>query len=464
MEFQRSFITHAHFYQPPREDPIENEVPREPSAFPYHDWNERIYDTCYLPNILIGNFSRISFDIGPTLSRWLRKHHPDALQKIIAADRESVLKTGHGNAIAQPYHHTILPLATKQEKETEITWGIEDFKYDFGRNPEGMWLPETAVDLETLGLLADHGIKFTILAPWQISPEVDLRRSPFRVKVPGDRELAVFAYNAELSSRVSFDSFATSNADQFMNEHVRNRFTKSLERQYVMLATDGELYGHHQEYRDLFLSQLVNGSITTSGLFLDFPATWLQKKDELPSVEIIENTSWSCHHGIKRWCEECGCTPGATWKYYLRQTLNGIASDIDFHCDQYFSKFGIDLVSSRDTYVHVVNGEIAFDHWILNQTATDFSENELSKLKLLFQAQEFRLRMFASCGWFFEKFDRIEPKNNLISAAYSIFLVEKALEVNLLPKYESSLSKIGSEVNGKDVFIEAYNRFKNQVS
>jgi len=464
MEFQRSFITHAHFYQPPREDPISNEVPNEPSAFPYHDWNEKIFETCYLPNIQIGNFSRISFDIGPTLSRWLRKHHPDALQKIVEADKVSVLKTGYGNAIAQPYHHTILPLATKQEKETEIIWGIEDFRHGFGRDPEGMWLPETAVDLETLGLLTDQGIKFTILAPWQIAPEVDIRRSPFLVKGPGGQEIAIFVYNAELSSRASFDSIATSNADQFMNEHVRNGFTKSLEKQYVMLATDGELYGHHQEYRDLFLSQLVNGSIQNSGLFLDFPAAWLHKKSEIPYAEIIENTSWSCHHGIARWREECGCTPGATWKLQLRNSLTDIARDIDFLCDQYFRRIGIDLDRSRHSYIKVLNGEIDFDDWILVQTATELTEREIKKLGMLFKAQEFRLRMFASCGWFFDRFDRIEPKNNLISSAFAVFLIEKALEIKLAQRYETSLSKIGNEVNGKDVFMEAYNRFQIEVN
>jgi hypothetical protein len=232
----------------------------------------------------------------------------------------------------------------------------------------------------------------------------------------------------------------------------------------VMLATDGELYGHHQEYRDLFLGQLVNGAINSSGIYLDFPATWLGKKSELSSAEIIENTSWSCHHGVSRWREDCGCTPGATWKYYLRQALNRIASDIDTLCDQFFSKSGINLTSARNAYIHVVNGEITFDHWILNQSSTIFTTSEIAKLELLFKAQKFRLRMFASCGWFFDRFDRIEPKNNLISAAYAIFLVEKALGIDLVYQYETSLSLIGNEVNGKDVFVEAYNRFKNQVN
>jgi len=456
MDHQRSFITHAHFYQPSREDPIDDTVPFEDSAFPYHDWNEKIFQTCYLPNIELGNFSKISFNVGPTLSRWLRKKHPDALQKIVDADKASIQKKGFGNALAQSYHHTILPLATREEKETEIAWGIKDFIHDFCRQPEGMWLPETAVDYETLSLLVDYGIKFTILAPWQIAPGVDLRQSPFRVRVEDGREIAVFVYNAELSTKASFDTHATTNADRFVEENVKRMYTKSLEKQYVLLATDGELYGHHQEYRDLFLGHLVNGSINESGLKLDFPAVWLQKVGELPIAEIIKNTSWSCHHGVSRWHEACDCTPRAAWKPYLRQSIELIARDVDDLCKNEFEKFGIDFLEARNSYIEVLNEEIGFKDWIQTKTNYPLNEAETQRLKTIFRAQDYRLRMFASCGWFFDRFDRIEPKNNLIYAAYTVFLVERVLNIELAKKYSSLLQQIrdeGLNYSGRDYFL-----------
>lgn len=467
MDYHRSFITHAHFYQPPREDPIDDEVPLEVSAFPYHDWNEKIFQTCYRPNIELGNFSKISFNIGPTLIRWMRKKHPDALQKIIDADRESVRRNGFGNAIAQPYHHTILPLATRDEKETEIIWGIKDFIHDFGRQPEGMWLPETAVDRETLALLADHGIKFTILAPWQIAPGVDVRQSPLKVRVEDGREIAVFVYNAELSAKASFDTHATTNADKFVEENVKRMYTKNLERQFVLLATDGELYGHHQEYRDLFLGHLLNGSINESGLKLDLPSAWLNMVGELPKAEIIEYTSWSCHHGINRWREACDCTPGASWKYPLRHCLEMIAQDVDSIYKKEFEKYGIDLRDARNSFIEVINGEIEFVEWIQQKTDFPLKERDQRLIADLLIAQDYRLRMFASCGWFFDRFDRIEPKNNLTYAAYAVLLTERTSGVDLAKKYRPFLLKIGGEgygYSGNDVFYEAYDRFSVQVT
>ncbi len=264
-----------------------------------------------------------------------------------------------------------------------------------------------------------------------------------------------------MSARASFDSFATSNADQFVKEYVKNQFPDGLGNQYEMMATDGELYGHHQIFRDLFLSQIVNGSMKSSGLQLEFPAVWLEKNSELPFGKIIEKTSWSCHHGIERCQDECGCTPGAKWKQPLREFLIDIASDIDNQCDQFMRKVEIDLENARTSYIEVLMGETSFDSWITVQTKRILSQSERITLAFLFKAQEYRLRVFTSCGWFFEDFDRIEPRNSVICAAYGIFLIEQALGVSLEAKYKTSLSRIKSEVSGITGDLVFYEAIKN---
>jgi len=466
MDSNRSFTVHAHFYQPPRENPVTDNVPTEISAYPYHDWNEKIFETCYLPNIQIGNFERISFDIGPTLSRWLRLKHQDALQSIVEADLRVLAETGHGNAIAQAYHHTILPLATKEEKVAEITWGIRDFIYTFGRSPEGMWLPETAVDIETLCILADQGIKFTILAPWQVQTSGHQGHSPFWGNLPGDRKIAIFIYSGELSARASFDTNATSNADHFVRNHIETQYEKNDPNQYVMMATDGELYGHHQTFREMFLSQMVNGSLKSIGVQLEGPAAYLERNSDLPLVTIHENTSWSCHHGVKRWREECDCTPGAKWKNPLRDALDEIAHDIDLLCNEFMFDYGIDLNKSRISYIDVILRENTFNSWLCSQTHFEIPDDSRKTLAGLFRAQEFRLRMFASCGWFFNEFDRIEPRNSISNAAYAIYLIDKTLNTNLGQKYVSLLSRVKSEetgITGDIVFAQAYESYKDYL-
>ena len=467
MNSNRSFIVHAHFYQPPRENPLTNDIPNEISAHPYHDWNERVFQTCYLPNIQIGNFSRISFNIGPTLSRWLRAKHPDAMKLIVEADQKAIKETGHGNALAQAYHHTILPLATREEKETEIYWGIRDFEHTFGRSPQGMWLPETAVDLETLEILANQGIKFTILAPWQVKLPADGGQSPYVIHLPGDKKITIFTYAGELSARASFDNNATKNADDFVKNHLETQFLDNKLNQYVMMATDGELYGHHQTFREMFLSQMVNGSLKSASVNLEAPAVFLEKSSALPVASIREYTSWSCHHGVKRWSEECECTPGAKWKLPLREILKQIAREIDFECQKYLNSFGMDLFQTRKSYISVIVGKINFDSWLSLQTTLPLDDETRKVLAELFRAQEFRLKMFASCGWFFNDFDRIEPRNNIAFAAYAIYLIDKTFKTNLGSKYENLLANVQSEqtgLAGAVVFKQAYESYVNTRS
>lgn len=468
MVSHRNFTVHAHFYQPPREDPLTNQVPFEPTAHPFHDWNEKIYQTCYRPNIEIGNFSKIGFNLGPTLTSWLRQNHPEGLAQIVAADRSNVEKSGHGNAIGQPYHHTILPLATKEEKETEITWGIRDFQLTYGRNPEGMWLPETAVDTETLVTLAENGIRFTILAPWQAKSFAVDHRYPHLVKLSGSREIIVLFYSGHLSSQVSFDSEATINADHFVENHVRREFHPDPSDQVVMIATDGELYGHHQSFREMFLSQMVNGALSSADFDLTFPTEFLANHHNFPEIEINEETSWSCHHGIDRWRRECGCTPKATWKQPLRDSLNLIAADLDDLFVQFTRNKLRDPWQSRKTYIDVLLGQKCFETWLNAESLYPLDDADRNKINILMKGQIARLRMFASCGWFFEDFDRIEPQNNIINSAYAVWQTENALGINIQANYQPLLCKVRDErsgLNGNQVFLRSIDRFCNsQIS
>src|SRR5436305_1549328 len=251
---------HGHFYQPPREDPFTNILPLEVGATPFTNYNEKITAECYRPNAEVGNFDAISYDMGPTLAAWLERAHPDVYQRIISADRRHMERYGVGNALAQAYNHTILPLATTRDKRTQIVWGLQDFRQRYGHAARGMWLAETAVDIESLDLLAQYGITYTILAPWQAATNVD-PSEPYLVSLPGGRSITVFFFNAPLSGGVSFDSNMTDNADLFAASYLPGHLVQSKrnarEAQIVLIATDGELYGHHKHWRDKFLTHLI---------------------------------------------------------------------------------------------------------------------------------------------------------------------------------------------------------------
>lgn len=220
----RSFCVHGHFYQPSREDPLTGLIPDESGSEPYPNWNERVNDRCYRPNAEIGNFTRISFNIGPTLVRWMEGHAVETLQKIVTSDNQNYSKFGVGNAMAQSYHHTILPWASRHDKQLQVRWGIADFIHTYGHSPKGMWLPETAVDMETLSILADQGIEFTLLAPWQAKSDHLDSTHPYFVRLPEGKKIAVFFYNDALSSNISFNPESTDNAEHFISSHLLDRY------------------------------------------------------------------------------------------------------------------------------------------------------------------------------------------------------------------------------------------------
>jgi alpha-amylase/alpha-mannosidase (GH57 family) len=461
-----AFSIHAHFYQPPREDPLTGEIPIEKGSAPFPNWNERIHAECYRPNAALGNFAKVSFNIGPTLFSWLEAHHPDTMSKIIAQDQANYLRYGVGNAMAQAYNHSILPLSGLTDKQTQVYWGLTEYEHRFGHKAQGMWLPETAVDYETLEVLSQLGVEYTILAPWQAERSDIDPTEPYIVQLPHGRKITVLFYQGDLSGRISFDAAATINADQFAQNMLKPLFNAAKARrgepQFLMLASDGELYGHHKNHRDYFLARLVDGGSEAAGLHTTFPALWLRNHAPRQFVRIRERTSWSCHHGVTRWSGACACTPGqAEWKAPLRQAFDKLASDLDGLYLEFLRPLVGDPWRLRQRYIHVMLGEMSLPALISEQTVKTLTHEQVQQATLLLEAQRERQRMFTSCGWFFEDFDRIEPRNCVAYAAQAVRLTHQATGVDLEPGTIKDLRLVlspYSKLNAAQVFESYLNR------
>jgi alpha-amylase/alpha-mannosidase (GH57 family) len=451
----RAFCVHGHFYQPPREDTIVGDIPLEPGAAPYNNWNERIHAQCYKSNAEINNFSHISFNLGPTLVRWMVDYDPGTMAQIVEQSRINFQNNGARNAMAQPYNHTILPLAPYHDKVTEIRWGIEDYSYYFGFLPSGMWLPETAVDTETLKVMAECGIDFTILAPWQanVKRELDVTQA-YSIQLDAQEKLKInaFFYHGDISGRISFDPELTSNADTFVSDVLAPQYQSANKRssdpQLLLVASDGELYGHHQPFRELFLERLVNESLEFNDIELVYPEKWLKLYPPKKTIGIHENTSWSCHHGISRWKETCGCAPHGEWKAPLRHAMDEMAKAIDEEFLAVVGPLMPDPWELRHQYIRVVHKRITLEEFIYELLEEDPGEKMIQKLGLLLRAQYERQRMFTSCGWFFDDFDRIEPRNNLAYAAQAVRLTRKATGKDLEPVAMELLREVQSWRSG----------------
>ena len=443
------FCVHGHFYQPPREDAFSGVIPQEFGAGPHGNWTERIYHECYLPNVRAGNFQKMSFNIGPTLFAWMEKHHPETVADIAAQENMVVQRTGFSNAIAQPYFHLIMPLASPRDRDTMIRWGIREYEKRFGHAPQGMWLPETAVDLASLSDLTNHGITFTILAPWQAKdPNLDKSR-PYRIALADENAINVFFYNGFLSGEISFNPTASENADAFVKNWLIPQ-AKTMQAEgdtLIVAASDGELYGHHQPYRDRFLSYLMDGAVEKAGIIHTFPALWLSEHPADQTTHIMENTSWSCHHGIERWRNVCGDAPNATWKKPLREFLDQMAAVIDALYASHLSGWVRDVWVLRDAYIDVLLGDISVDNLIAQHAVRELTPGQAAIVKLLLEAQYERLRMFSSDAWFFYDLDRIEPLNALKYAAHAAGLVERATGTDPSQELISIASRARSEVS-----------------
>jgi hypothetical protein len=442
---------HGHFYQPPREDPFTQAIPDEPAAAPYRNFNEKITTECYRPNAQLGNFRAISFDIGPTLASWLVRFAPDILLSAAEANHICCERDGVGNAMAHAYNHTILPLANSRDKRTQIAWGIADFRHRFGREPAGMWLAETAVDHETLAILADNGIRYTILAPWQAAEPID-PTEPYWVSPGNGKRIAVFFYHGAISGAVSFDDRVTDNADAFaagyLPQFINREKADRGEAQLLLVATDGELYGHHKPFRDRFLERLCAHSAPAFGLTMTTPGLYLRDHPPTREMAIVERSAWSCAHGVARWSTGCACTQGdASWKPALRAAMDHLAERVDLLFEHYAGLTLADPWAARDGFLEWRQHWLSpAEFWERFGTGGQQPGSALQAVRTwhLLEA-EFRMQAaYTSCGWFFEDLDRIEPRIVVNAARCAISHLWQALHADLQTDFMKDLAQVHS--------------------
>jgi len=449
----RFVCIHGHFYQPPREDPWTGRVPLQSSAAPYHDWNDRVTAECYGPNTaarildpagrieeIVDNFSRISFDAGPTLLSWLEENAPRIYRAILDADRESARRySGHGSAMAQGDHHAILPLSDARDRRTEVLWGKRDFEARFGRPPEGMWLPETAVDLATLEELAAAEIRFTILAPrqaarvrrigerdWRAVSEgsVDTTRA-YSVPLPSGKRIAVFFYDGAASRAIAFEGLLGS-ADA-----LAGRLT-SVAAGLAHVATDGESYGHHHPHGDMALAAALRAIEGAREPRLTNYGQYLEEHPPADEAEIVENTSWSCAHGLGRWSRDCGCRLDAgtsqAWRAPLRTAFDRLREEIAPRYAEAASLYFKDPWEARDEAIGLFpgSGRESVESFLARQAVRALRPSERRRAFDLLDLQRNVLRISTSCGWFFDDVAGIETRQVIAYAARAVELAERA--------------------------------------
>jgi alpha-amylase/alpha-mannosidase (GH57 family) len=477
---------HGHFYQPPRENPWTGEIDAQASAAPFHDWNERVHAESYRPNSLanivtpqgertVNNYERISFDIGPTLFKWLEQVHPKTYRRILEADRSSCARLGQGNAIAQAYHHTILPLSPVHDVRTELRWGLADFAHRFGRRARGIWLPETAANERVLSVLIDEGVEFTILAPRQawrwrqdggdwndarvegIDPSVPYR---FLHRDGSGRGLALFFYDGALARAIAFERL-TSSAERFIDMFAAGARSRNG---LVHAATDGETYGHHHTFGDIGLAYALFVEAERRGLGITNYAAYLESCPPERDVQVLpgEGSSWSCAHGVGRWKEDCGCHTGGEpgWTQAWRGPLRAALEVVKGYADETFERLGSALFAdpwaARDAYVRVVIGAEGLDDLLGRSAAGPLGPAECRRAETLLELQRSALSMFTSCAWFFSDISGIETVQILRYAARTLELLEElgqpAPRQAFLTHLENAKSNDPDAGTGADIF------------
>jgi alpha-amylase/alpha-mannosidase (GH57 family) len=481
---------HGHFYQPPRENPWLEAIELQDSAYPYHDWNERITAECYAPNgasriltpdgrlaKIVNNYGRMSFNFGPTLLSWMQTASPDTHRAIVEGDKESCGRySGHGSAIAQAYSHMIMPLANARDKRTQVIWGIADFRSRFGRDPEGMWLPETAVDLETLEIMEQQGIRFTILAPAQASKvrRISTRQwtdvsgaridptMAYRLRLPNQRTMNLFFYDGPIAHDVAFNGLLDD------GEKFANRLTGAFSDtrtwpELVNVATDGETYGHHHHRGEMALTYALDhieskelAQVTSYGKYLaEHPPTH--------EVEILENTSWSCVHGVERWRSDCGCNSGRAgwnqgWRAPLRQALDALRDKLAARFEETAGDLLKDPWEARNEYVSVLldRSEQNVCRFLRKHSAHELDRSEASAALMLLELQRHAMLMYTSCGWFFDEISGIETVQVIQYAGRAIQLAKEFWQDELEPEFLEGLSQAKSNLpehgDGKQIY------------
>lgn len=416
-------VIHGHFYQPPREDPWLEVILPEPSAAPYRHWNERIAHECYEPNALLGNYTWINFDFGPTLLDWLRRKRPHVYSAVIEADKIGLERWGHGNAIAHPYYHVILPLVDRKDKEVLIEWGIKYFERHFERYPEGMWLPEMAVDIETLEVLAEYDIKFTILTQRQVKG--GRAGGPYEVLLPSGRKMLVFVRDEALSDRIAFGG----------PDELPKALEAAPDGSLTLIALDGETFGHHKKGEDKVLA----GAAARYGFKMANLGYAAERIKPQGVVEVVPGTSWSCPHGLGRWTRDCGCDGPAPWRQPLREAIGWLNDMVDSAFDDWSKKRGVDGYGLLKRYVEILLGKKA--EVFAQEAAPSVPPQEL--LKML-EMERAKLAANTSDAWFFARLG--------LEAGISVKWAVRALELlgdkGLLDKFIEMLRGIRGEPAG----------------
>ena len=468
---------HGHFYQPPRENAWLEVIEMQDSAKPFHDWNERINFECYAPNAaarildeagyikrIVNNYAKISFNIGPTLLSWLQESDPNTYQLILDADKIAQEKfNGHGSAIAQAYSHLITPLANRQDKITQIEWGLKDFESRFGRKSEGIWLAETAVDSETLDILLDYGIKYTILAPrqakafrkvgdenWRETGSIETRR-PYWCTLPSGRKIALFFYNGDIAQDVAFKGLLNS-GKAFANRFI-SCFDDNSEVQLAHIATDGESYGHHHRFGEMALADCLR-AVKASGLAkITNYGDYLEMYSPDYEVLIHENSSWSCVHGIERWRSNCGCNSGRAgwhqlWREPLRNALNWLRDELIPIYEKETSLFVNDVWATRNDYISVIldRSEKNIDAFVERNAVRKLNNEERVHLLRLMEMQRNAILMFTSCGWFFDEISGLETNQITQYACRALDYAVQVADVDLHQEFTRRLSLAPSNV------------------
>jgi len=506
IEKTTDLILHGHFYQPPRENPRTGIIEKQLSSSPYPDWNERIYSDCYNANVhsrylsgvrrilsMTNNYEYISFNFGPTLLSWLERKHPDTYSLIIEADRKSVKRLGHGNAMAQSFNHTILALCTEAEARAQIAWGLKDFSLRFGREAEGMWLPETGINAKVIDLLSEYGLKFVILSPWQCKSVEDEngkmvvlngKSAPYGKSfiLTGEKgaTISAFFYHPSLAEGISFGHLLR-DAD---NLYARLLTIKRDEmQQLIHTATDGEIYGHHEPYGDMALAALINKVQQRSDFRLTNYASFLEKNPsklhaQLHDGEESKGTSWSCVHGVSRWYKDCGCHTGGDdswnqkWRTPLRLAFDNLGKKIDVCLQAEVKRIFSDKLEAQrlvELFGPVISNLVTMDDFLngINEQFP-FDQEERTNIASLLLGMQYRHFAYTSCGWFFNDLAGLEPKQNMVYALmavdlYKRFCKEGTLLESLLGDLKLAKANRKQDGDGEDLALEALDILPGEI-
>lgn len=488
------FLTvHGHFYQPPRENPWLEAIEQQDSAAPNHDWNERINNECYNPNSIskivdsnnqildvVNNYEYMSYNFGPTLLSWMEEFAPMAYERIIKADIASrKMHGGHGNAMAQVYNHMIMPLANERDKQTQVKWGIKDFEYRYGREPEGIWLAETACDDDTLRVLVENGIKFTVLSPFQAQSirkegeenwqdvswgNIDPARSyRYYIKSAPGKYIDLFFYDGAISRAVAFEELLK-DGNKFVNRLKDGISSQRNYPQLVHIATDGESYGHHTKFGDMALAYALKLKVKDSGFILTNYAEYLEKYRSDWEVDIKPVSSWSCFHGVGRWSDDCGCSTGGhpgwnqKWRKPLREALDYLRDEMIALYKKNGKKYFLNPEEARNAYISVILDRS--DSSVKAYQEEHFVEglDDLQKVRAmeLLEIQRQAMLMYTSCGWFFAEISGIEPVQIMKYAARVMQLAKNFVKKDYESKFLEILSEAKSNIpefgTGKDIY------------